>query len=247
MVVVTTTIVQLVLGLIGYIYIYSTPPKIYHFCLFHGCGCSSINLLKGEYHVYVYTHVLLCANCWDAHCTSLVAGKYAYCTRTMVNVYCMLTVVMLTAHHWLQGSTRTVRIRWSNQETKNQDCTDLWHMKMNLGLGCVLWDPLTVKPRFLTRAVCNLGSWFHGLTMVRVQYAYKWILVWCVCVLFSDPGSSNLCNVHWLHQTKIPDKSCAQSCFFLVLLVWAMYAYKAFVRVLSWNQHAVSISRVIMQ
>ena len=63
MVVVTTTIVQLVLGLIGYIYIYSTPPKIYHFCLFHGCGCSSINLLKGEYHVYVYTHVLLCANC----------------------------------------------------------------------------------------------------------------------------------------------------------------------------------------
>ena len=34
-------------------------------------------------------------------------------------------IEMLTAHHWLQGSTRTVRVQWSDQETKNQDCTDL--------------------------------------------------------------------------------------------------------------------------
>ena len=27
--------------------------------------------------------------------------------------YCALTVEMLTAHHWLQGSTRTVRVQWS--------------------------------------------------------------------------------------------------------------------------------------
>ena len=61
----------------------------------------------------------------------------------MVNVYCTQTVVMLTAHHWLQGSTRTVRIHWS------------------------------VKQRSLKRAVRNLGSWFLGWTIVRVQYAYK--------------------------------------------------------------------------
>ena len=128
-------------------------------------------------YIYIYTHVLLHANCWDAHCTSVVAGKYAYCTRTMVNVYCTLTVVMLTAHHWLQGSTRTVRIQWSNQETKNQDCTDLWKWILVWG---VYFETHWLSNQDPWQELCAILVLGFLVGPLCVQYAYKWTLAWGV-------------------------------------------------------------------
>ena len=112
--------------------------------------------LQGSTRTVAYNgQCLLYANCCDAHCTSLVAGEYAYCTHTMV-------------------------------KPRNQEPRLHRPMKMNLGLGCVLWDPLTVKPRSLTRAVRNLGSWFLGWTIVRTVRLQ--MNLGLGCVLFWDPG-----------------------------------------------------------
>ena len=67
--------------------------------------------------------------------------------------------------------TRTVRVLWSNQETKNQDCTQLLS-------EIFVWQSVglkghTPKPRFIFIGLCNLSSWFLGLAIVCVQYAYS--------------------------------------------------------------------------
>ena len=85
MVVVTTTIIKLVLGLIG-IYINDTPPKDLPFLF--------VSRLWMLIHQFIERGVP--------------------CKNIYIHMsYCMLTVEMLTPHHWLQGSTRTVRVQWS--------------------------------------------------------------------------------------------------------------------------------------
>ena len=105
-------------GVVAYIYIWYTSPNDLPFLLVSRLWMFIHQFVETGV-PFVYIHILLYANCREAHCTALVAGKYAYCTRTMVKPK------KLTAQHWLQGSTRTVRVQWSNQETKNQDCTQL--------------------------------------------------------------------------------------------------------------------------
>ena len=82
----------------------------------------------------------------------------------------MITVEMLTARHWFQESTRTnafVRVQWSNQEPRTKIAhtyeKESWFGGVSfetqevIHIGCI-------KPRFLTRVVCNLGSWFEQCT-----------------------------------------------------------------------------------
>ena len=60
-------------------------------------------------------------------------------------------------------------------------------------------------------------SWFLVSWLDHCAYSTLTNEPWLGVCPFLRPRSSNLCNVHWLHQAKIPDKSCAQSCFVVLL------------------------------
>ena len=73
------------------------------------------------------------------------------------------------------------------------------------------------KPRTKIAQTYENESWFLVSWLDYCAYSTLTNESWLGVCPFLRPRSSNLCNVHWLHQAKIPDKSCAQSCFFVLL------------------------------